>query len=305
LFEGDNFPTLDQIRQAKIDGQARVDQEVEDKAAANAEGRPGPGQILGIPSLARQEFTPLTFAPLRRGLAQLRTETYSPGLTSGQRALVGSGFTPEQLRQLTTKIVQEGEAAGRTQEQIVAEIEHLADIGGVSPAEAANVLGQSTKVMQDTYNQRRPGGIFATSAPTAPKPFALPQDFALQTGAYGAPTPTFFARPDPAKTTSPSESSSANANQPGSIGGGSGGDGEGFSQEESGRGFFGDMAAAADAMGFGFGDESGSVGPAGGGPSGDGPGDESGGSVGPGEGGPSPGDGPGGAWVSGWHNKNG
>jgi hypothetical protein len=51
LFGGDNFPTLDQIRQAKIDGQARVDQEVEDKAAANAEGRPGPGQILGIPSL--------------------------------------------------------------------------------------------------------------------------------------------------------------------------------------------------------------------------------------------------------------
>jgi hypothetical protein len=34
LFKGDNFPTLDQIRQAKIDGQARVDQEVEDKAAA-------------------------------------------------------------------------------------------------------------------------------------------------------------------------------------------------------------------------------------------------------------------------------
>jgi hypothetical protein len=224
LFEGDNFPTLDQIRQAKIDGQARVDQEVEDKAAANAEGRPGPGQILGIPSLARQTQSDLTFAPLRRGLAQLRTETYSPGLTSGQRALVGSGFTPEQLRQLTTKIVQEGEAAGRTQEQIIAEIEHLADIGGVSPAEVANVLGQSTKVMQDTYNQRRPGGIFATSAPTAPKPFALPEDFALQTGAYGAPTPTFFT-PTPAKTTSPSESSSANANQPGSIGG-SGGDGE-------------------------------------------------------------------------------
>jgi hypothetical protein len=105
LFEGDNFPTLDQIRQAKIDGQARVDQEVEDKAAANAEGRPGPGQILGIPSLARQTQSNLTFAPLRRGLAQLRTETYSPGLTSGQRALVGSGFTPDNFDE-TTKIVQ-------------------------------------------------------------------------------------------------------------------------------------------------------------------------------------------------------
>jgi hypothetical protein len=165
-----------------------------------------PDKVMpGIPKFARQTQSDLTFAPLRRGLAQLRTETYSPGLTSGQRALVGSGFTPEQLRQLTTKIVQEGEAAGRTQEQIVAEIEHLADIGGVSPAEAANVLGQSTKVMQDTYNQRRPGGIFATSAPTAPKPFALPEDFALQTGAYGAPTPTFFALPEKKTATSAAE----------------------------------------------------------------------------------------------------
>jgi hypothetical protein len=84
LFEGDNFPTLDQIRQAKIDGQARVDQEVEDKAAANAEGRPGPGQILGIPSLARQAQSNVPFAPLRRGLAQLRPAAYMPGLTSGQ-----------------------------------------------------------------------------------------------------------------------------------------------------------------------------------------------------------------------------
>jgi hypothetical protein len=165
-----------------------------------------PDKVMpGIPKFERQTQSDLTFAPLRRGLAQLRTETYSPGLTSGQRALVGSGFTPEQLRQLTTKIVQEGEAAGRTQEQIIAEIEHLADIGGVSPAEVANVLGQSTKVMQDTYNQRRPGGIFATSAPTAPKPFALPQDFALQTGAYGAPTPTFFALPEKKTATSAAE----------------------------------------------------------------------------------------------------
>jgi hypothetical protein len=185
-------------RQKGIDAANAIQTKKTDTAAANAEGRPGPGQILGIPSLARQTQSNVPFAPLRRGLAQLRTETYSPGLTSGQRALVGSGFTPEQLRQLTTKIVQEGEAAGRTQEQIIAEIEYLADIGGVSPAEAANVLGQSTKVMQDTYNQRRPGGIFATSAPTAPKPFALPEDFVLQTGAYGAPTPTFFT-PDPEK----------------------------------------------------------------------------------------------------------
>jgi hypothetical protein len=107
------------------------------------------------------------------------------------------GLHQKQLRQLTTKIVQEGEAAGRTQEQIIAEIAYLADIGGVSPAEVANVLGQSTKVIQDTYNQRRPG-VFCYVTPAPPQPFALPEDFALQTGAYGAPTPTFFT-PDPSK----------------------------------------------------------------------------------------------------------
>jgi hypothetical protein len=54
----------------------------------------------------------------------------------------------------------------------------------------------------------------------------------------------------------------------------------GFSQEESGRGFFGDMAAAANAMGFGPD------------PSNDPSNDPSSAasSVGPGEGGPSPGD---------------
>jgi hypothetical protein len=41
------------------------------------------------------------------------------------------------------------------------------DIGGVSPAERSNVLGQSTKVIQDAYNQARPGGIFATPTPAA------------------------------------------------------------------------------------------------------------------------------------------
>jgi hypothetical protein len=196
-------------------------QTTEDEAAPpTAQTTPGPGQIYGIPRFERQTQSDLTFAPLRRGLAQLRTETYSPGLTSGQRALVGSGFTPAQLRKATQDLLEK--SAGKTPEQIQADFAYLMDIGGVSPAERSNVLGQSTKVIQDAYNQARPSGIFATPTPApAPQPFALPEDFALQTGAYGAPTPTFFT-PDPAKTTSPSESSSANANQPGSIDGGGG-----------------------------------------------------------------------------------
>jgi hypothetical protein len=107
-------------RQKGIDAANAIQTKETDTAAANAEGRPGPGQILGIPSLARQTQSDLTFAPLRRGLAQLRTETYSPGLTSGQRALVGSGFTPEQLRQLTQDLLEK--AAGRTPEQIIRQI---------------------------------------------------------------------------------------------------------------------------------------------------------------------------------------
>jgi hypothetical protein len=58
-----------------------------------------PDKVMpGIPKFARQEFTPLTFAPLRRGLAQLRPAAFMPGLTSGQAPLGGSGFTPEALR---------------------------------------------------------------------------------------------------------------------------------------------------------------------------------------------------------------
>jgi hypothetical protein len=55
-------------------------------------------QILGIPRFERQAQSNVPFAPLRRGLAQLRPAMYMPGLTSGQAPLGGSGFTPESLR---------------------------------------------------------------------------------------------------------------------------------------------------------------------------------------------------------------
>jgi hypothetical protein len=63
---------------------------------ANAEGRPGAGQILGIPTFARQTPSDLTFAPLRRGLGQLRPAMSMPGLTSGQAAFGGVAPTPVQ-----------------------------------------------------------------------------------------------------------------------------------------------------------------------------------------------------------------
>jgi hypothetical protein len=105
------------------------------------------------------------------------------------------------------------------------------DVGGVSPAELSAAIGTPVGQLQAEYNQSRPRGLFSTGVPA---PRGLPEDFVLQTGAYGAPTPTFFT-PTPAKTTSPSGSSSANANQPGSIGG-SGGDGEGIEGDPNSSG---------------------------------------------------------------------
>jgi hypothetical protein len=147
------------------------------------------------------------------------------------------------------------------------------------------------------------------SAPATP--YALPEDFVLQTGAYntrdsfpsaftpftsspstvagntaagpaGADQPTYAQLLDNIQRLSAQVQPLINRGQV-DYGGGE----VGFSQEESGRGFFGDMAAAANAMGFGpdpsndpSNDPSpgftGSVGPAGGAPSGDGPGDDDG-----------------------------
>jgi hypothetical protein len=118
-------------------------------------------------------------------------------------------------------------AAGQTP----ADVAYQMDVGGVSPAELSAAIGTPVGQIQAEYNQSRPRGLFSTGVPA---PRGLPEDFALQTGAYGAPTPTFFT-PTPAKTTSPSGSSSANANQPGSIGG-SGGDGEGIEGDPNSSG---------------------------------------------------------------------
>jgi hypothetical protein len=118
-------------------------------------------------------------------------------------------------------------AAGQTP----ADVAYQMDVGGVSPAELSAAIGTPVGQIQAQYNQSRPRGLFSTGVPA---PRGLPEDFALQTGAYGAPTPTFFT-PTPAKTTSPSGSSSANANQPGSIGG-SGGDGEGIEGDPNSSG---------------------------------------------------------------------
>ena len=119
---------------------------------------PGAGQLYGMPTYTRQEYSPLRFAPLRRA----------------------SGFTPEQLQSAV---------GGRSVEDIA----YLMDTGRVSPAELSSALNLPVGQIQAQYNQIRPGGLFSTPG----------QDFVLQTGAYGAPTPTFFTPnyPTPASKT--------------------------------------------------------------------------------------------------------
>jgi hypothetical protein len=247
------------IQQGKIPA-AQTESVTPEGAAAppTAQTTPGPGQIYGIPRFERQTQSNVPFAPLRRGLAQLRPAMYMPGLTSGQAPLGGSGFTPESLR----NAIQSMTAAGQTP----ADVAYQMDVGGVSPAELSAAIGTPVGQIQAEYNQSRPRGLFSTGVPA---PRGLPEDFALQTGAYGAPTPTFLNRN--ATAAGNTAAGPAGVDQPtyaqlldnvqrlsaqvqplinrGQVdyGGGE----VGFSQEESGRGFFGDMAAAANAMGFG------------------------------------------------------
>jgi hypothetical protein len=155
-------------------------------------------------------------------------------------------------------------AAGQTP----ADVAYQMDVGGISPAELSAAIGTPVGQIQAQYNQSRPRGLFSTGVPA---PRGLPEDFVLQTGAYGAPTPTFLNRnataaggtaAGPAGVDQPTYAQlldnvqrlSAQVqpliNRGPSPGDGPGGE-VGFSQEESGRGFFGDMAAAANAMGFG------------------------------------------------------
>jgi hypothetical protein len=158
-------------------------------APPTAQTTPGPGQIYGIPKFERQAQSNVPFAPLRRGLAQLRPAMYMPGLTSGQAPLGGSGFTPESLRTANQGLSPADRA-------------YQMDVGGVSPAELSAAIGTPVGQLQAEYNQSRPGGLFSTGVPA---PRGLPEDFALQTGAYGAPTPTFLALPEKKTATSAAE----------------------------------------------------------------------------------------------------
>jgi hypothetical protein len=196
---GENLqPFFDDVNEKRIN--PGMDDPVEDPGtdfvqgvvtdeAGNILSGPPDKVISSIPRFARQTQSNVPFAPLRRGLAQLRPAMYMPGLTSGQAPLGGSGFTPEALRTANQGLSPADRA-------------YLMDVGGVSPAEASAAIGTPVGQLQAEYNQLRPGGLFSTGVPASR---GLPEDFALQTGAYGAPTPTFLALPEKKAATSAAE----------------------------------------------------------------------------------------------------
>ena len=131
----------------------------------------------GAPQLQPGQGSPLTFAPLQRGLAQfsqLRPAAFMPGLLEGSASFGGSGFTPEELRSSYNNMQARGDPD--------TELAYLMDVGGISPAELASAIGRPMGQLQGLYNFNRPGGLFAT---TTQAPRGLPEDFVLQTGAYG------------------------------------------------------------------------------------------------------------------------
>jgi hypothetical protein len=210
--------------------------------AANAEGRPGAGQILGIPTFARQTPSDLTFAPLRRGLGQLRPAMSMTGLTSGQAAFGGVAPTPGQSPpDLITAQDRAKELIDRTYRTVLNRNPTQVGYDFYLPKILSGELN-ANNIIPTLISGATSGPDKEVAANYAIQNPSAAQPFTLQTGAYGAPTPTFFT-PTPAKTTSPSESSKANANQSFY---GSGGDGG-----------FGDPSPSSG----------GSVGPAGGNPS--------------------------------------
>jgi hypothetical protein len=166
---------------------------------------PGSNQILGIPKFARQIPSDLEFAPLRRGLAQLRPAMSMTGLTSGQAAFGGVAPTPGQSPpDLITAQDRAKELIDRTYRTVLNRnptqvgydfylpkiLSGEFNANNIIPALVGGATSGPDKEIAANY---------AIQNPSAAQPFTL------QTGAYGAPTPTFLARPEKAAEPFPTD----------------------------------------------------------------------------------------------------
>jgi hypothetical protein len=132
-----------------------------------------------------------------------------PGLLQGTEGFGGTGLSQDLVREgiinYGGRVVPEGTPDAEEINRGVIRDYILNEMipQGLSPAEVAAASPTlSLGATQQYYNQFAPQGVFSTAAPGRT---VLPEDFVLQTGAYGAPTPTFLALPEKKAATSAAE----------------------------------------------------------------------------------------------------
>jgi hypothetical protein len=162
--------------------------------AGNIVSGPPDKVIPGIPTFARQTPSNLTFAPLRRGLAQLRPAMSMPGLTSGQAAFGGVAPTPGQSPpDLITAQDRAKELIDRTYRTVLNRNPTQVGYDFYLPKILSGELNANNIIPAlvggaTSGPDKEVAANYAIQNPSAAQPFTL------QTGAYGAPTPTFLAR---------------------------------------------------------------------------------------------------------------
>jgi hypothetical protein len=162
--------------------------------AGNIVSGPPDKVIPGIPTFARQTPSNLTFAPLRRGLAQLRPAMSMTGLTSGQAAFGGVAPTPGQSPpDLITAQDRAKELIDRTYRTVLNRNPTQVGYDFYLPKILSGELNANNIIPAlvggaTSGPDKEVAANYAIQNPSAAQPFTL------QTGAYGAPTPTFLAR---------------------------------------------------------------------------------------------------------------
>jgi hypothetical protein len=173
--------------------------------AGNIVSGPPDKVIPGIPTFARQTPSNLTFAPLRRGLAQLRPAMSMTGLTSGQAAFGGVAPTPGQSPpDLITAQDRAKELIDRTYRTVLNRNPTQAGYNFYLPKILSGELN-TNNIIPTLIDGATSGPDKEVAANYAIQNPSAAQPFTLQTGAYGAPTPTFLARPEKAAEPFPTD----------------------------------------------------------------------------------------------------
>jgi hypothetical protein len=173
--------------------------------AGNIVSGPPDKVIPGIPTFARQTPSDLTFAPLRRGLGQLRPAMSMTGLTSGQAAFGGVALAPGQSPpDLITAQDRAKELIDRTYRTVLNRNPTQVGYNFYLPKILSGELN-ANNIIPTLIGGATSGPDKEVAANYALQNPSAAQPFTLQTGAYGAPTPTFLALPEKAAEPSPTD----------------------------------------------------------------------------------------------------